>query len=40
MINITLFEGNFLDNQKRYNRVRTAIKEKDNIIKNNNIKLE
>lgn len=32
-----------LDDQKRYNRVRTAIKEKDSIvksnIKNNNIKL-
>lgn len=38
------FGGTFLDDQKRYNRVRTAIKEKDNIvksnIKNNNIKLE
>lgn len=44
MINMTLFAGNFLDDQKRYSRVRTAIKEKDNIIKNtlknNNIKLE
>ena len=38
------FCGTFLDDQKRYNRVRTAIKEKDTIvksnIKNNNIKLE
>ena len=44
MINSFLFAGNFLDDQKRYNRVRTAIKEKDNIVKNtlknNNIKLE
>ncbi|WP_295158948.1 L,D-transpeptidase family protein [uncultured Brachyspira sp.] len=44
IINTVLFAGNFLNEQKRYSRVRTAIEEKDNIIKNtlknNNIKLE
>ncbi len=44
MINSILFAGDFLNDQKRYSRVRTAIKEKDNLIKNtlknNNIKLE
>ncbi len=44
IINSFLFARDFLDDQKRYNRVRTAIKEKDNIVKNtlknNNIKLE
>ena len=43
MINLTLFAGDFLNDQKRYSRVRTAIKEKDelikNTLKNNNIKL-
>ncbi|ASJ22657.1 hypothetical protein BHAMNSH16_13790 [Brachyspira hampsonii] len=44
MINFSLFAGDFLDNQKRYSRVRTAIKEKDEIVKNtlknNNIELK
>ncbi|WP_028329361.1 L,D-transpeptidase family protein [Brachyspira alvinipulli] len=43
MINSMLFAGNFLEDQKRYSRVRTAIKEKDKLVKdtlkNNNIKL-
>lgn len=43
MINSMLFAGDFLEDQKRYSRVRTAIKEKDKLVKdtlkNNNIKL-
>ena len=43
IINSVSFAGSFLDEQKRYSRVRTAIKEKDALIKqniiNNNIKL-
>ena len=43
IINSVSFAGSFLDEQKRYARVRTAIKEKDALIKqniiNNNIKL-
>lgn len=42
--NFILFAGGFLDEQKRYKRVRTAVKEKEefikNILKNNNIILE
>ncbi|PTY40523.1 L,D-transpeptidase family protein [Brachyspira hampsonii] len=44
MINFSLFAEDFLEDQKRYSRVRTAIKEKDEIIKNtlknNNIELK
>lgn len=44
IINTVLFAGDFLNEQKRYSRVRTAIEEKDkyikNTLKNNNIKLE
>ncbi|WP_020004207.1 L,D-transpeptidase family protein [Brachyspira innocens] len=43
IISSVSFAGSFLDEQKRYARVRTAIKEKDALIKqniiNNNIKL-
>ena len=43
IISSVSFAGSFLDEQKRYGRVRTAIKEKDALIKqniiNNNIKL-
>lgn len=43
IISSVSFAGSFLDEQKRYSRVRTAIKEKDALIKqniiNNNIKL-
>ncbi|WP_157153130.1 L,D-transpeptidase family protein [Brachyspira murdochii] len=43
IISSVTFAGGFLDEQKRYSRVRTAIKEKDALIKqniiNNNIKL-
>ncbi|PPS23003.1 L,D-transpeptidase family protein [Brachyspira murdochii] len=43
IISSVTFAGGFLDEQKRYARVRTAIKEKDALIKqniiNNNIKL-
>ena len=42
--NFILFAGGFLDEQKRYKRVRTAVKEKEefikNILKNNNIILQ
>ena len=42
MMNNLLFSGNFINEQKRYGRVRDAIKEKYNLIennlKNNNIK--
>ena len=43
-MNNLLFSGNFINEQKRYGRVRDAIKEKYNLIennlKNNNIKIE
>ena len=44
IMNNLLFSGNFINEQKRYGRVRDAIKEKYNLIennlKNNNIKIE
>lgn len=44
VMNNILFSGNFINEQKRYSRVRDAIKEKYNLIesnlKNNNIKIE
>lgn len=43
MVNSILLADDFLEDQKRYSRVRTAIKEKDELVKNNlknnNIKL-
>lgn len=44
IMNNLLFSDNFINEQKRYRRVRDAIKEKYNLIennlKNNNIKIE
>ena len=44
IMNNLLFSDNFINEQKRYSRVRDAIKEKYNLIennlKNNNIKIE
>ena len=44
IMNNLLFSGNFINEQKKYGRVRDAIKEKYNLIennlKNNNIKIE